>query len=152
MELHTVLGELPTGDTGDIVPVVLTAINGRMVPSGVNGIAAVDDVAVAVVPGMNVETVPGTVDGTGTGAGVIEGNNGGGGAAGGGTGMVEPGKRVKADVSGCWENVKGAIAIGGSADVVGAAEADGIVSIVVPVADVESIVEVTVTVGVPGVI
>ena len=100
------LGELPTGDTGDIVPVVLTAINGRMVPSGVNGIAAVDDVAVAVVPGMNVETVPGTVDGTGTGAGVIEGNNGGGGAAGGGTGMVEPGKRVKADVSGCWRMSK----------------------------------------------
>lgn len=94
------VGELPTGDTGDMVPVVLTTIDEGMVPSGVDGIAVVDDVIVAVVPGMNVETVPGTIDGTGTGAGVIEGN-GEGGTAGGGTGMVEPGKTVRADVSGC---------------------------------------------------
>lgn len=151
MELHTVVDELPTGDTGDMVPVVLTAIDEGMVPSGVDGIVVVDDVIVAVVPGVNVESVPGTVDGTGTGAAVIEGN-GGGGAAGGGTGMVEPAKTVMAEVSGCWENVNGAIAIGGSADVVGAAETDGDVPIVVPIADMEGVVEIAVTVGVPGAI
>ena len=149
VELHTVVDELPSGDTGDMVPVVLTTIDEGMVPSGVDGIAIVDDVIVAVVPGMNVETVLGTIDGTGTGAGVFEGS-GGGGTASGGTGMVEPGKTVKADVSGCWENVNGAVAIGGSADVVGAAAIDGVVPIVVPIADMEGVVEIAVTVGVPG--
>ena len=143
---------LPSGVIGEMVPVVLPTIDVGMVPSGVDGIVMVDDVIVAVVPAMDVETVPGTVDGTSTGTCVIEGNGRGGNAGGGGTGTVEPGKTVKADVSGCWENVNGAIAIGGSADVVGAAETDGVVPMVVPVADVESVVEITVAVGVPGAI
>lgn len=91
MELHTVVGEPPTGDTGDMVPVVLTTIGEGMVPSGVDGIVVVDDVIVAVVPGMYVEIVPGTIGGTGTGTDAIEGNAGGGTAGGAGTGMVEPG-------------------------------------------------------------
>jgi hypothetical protein len=66
--------------------------------------------------------------------------------------MVEPGKTVKADVSGCWENVNGAITMGGSADVAGAAETDGVIPTVAPVADVGGVVEITVAVGVPGVI
>jgi hypothetical protein len=98
---------------------------------------------------MYVETAPGVVDGI---TAAIEGNGRGGNAGGGGTGMVEPGTRVKADVSGCWENVSGGNATGGSAAVAGIAEADGIVSTVTPVADVEGVVELTVTVGVPGVI
>ena len=57
-----------------------------------------------------------------------------------------------ADVSGCWEIVNGTIAIGGSADIVGAAETDGIVPIVVPVTGMDGVMEVTVTAGVPGVI
>jgi hypothetical protein len=57
-----------------------------------------------------------------------------------------------ADVSGCWDHVNGAIGIGGSADVVGAAEIGGIVPIAVPIADMEGVGEKTVTVGVPGVI
>ena len=149
MELHTMVDEPPTGVAGDMVPVVLPTLDAGTAPRGIDGIVVVDDVIVAVVPGMNVETVPSTVDGTGTGAGVIEGNDGGG-TAGGGTGMVEPEKTVMADVSGCWENVNGAIAIGGSADVVGAAEIDGVVPIVVPIADMEGVVEIAVTVGVPG--
>jgi hypothetical protein len=149
MELHTVVGELPTGDTGDMVPVVLTTIDEGMVPSGVAGVIASDDIVVAAVPGMNVETVPGTVDGTGTGAGVIEGDDGGG-TVGGGTGMVESGKTVLADVSGCWENVNGAIAIDGGADVVAAAEVDGVVPMVAPIADTGGVVEIAVTVGVAG--
>jgi hypothetical protein len=151
VELHTVVDELPSGDKGDIVPVMLPAIDVGMVPSGVDGIIVVDDIIVAVVPAMLVYTVPCTVDGAGTGTGVIEGN-GRDGTAGGGTGRVEPGKTVMADVSGCWENVSGAIAIGGSADVVGAVETDGIVPMVVLVADVKGVVEITVVVGVPGMI
>ena len=143
--------ELPSGDKGDIVPVMLPAIDVGMVPSGVDGIVVVDDIIVAVVPGMDGETVTGTVDATGADTGAIEGN-GRGGTAEAGTGMVEPGKTLKADVSGCWENVNGAIVIGGSADVVGATKADGVVPIVVPVAGVEGAVEITVVVRVPGVI
>lgn len=36
MELHTMVDELPSGVTGDTVPVVLPRI-GVMVPSGVDG-------------------------------------------------------------------------------------------------------------------
>ena len=57
-----------------------------------------------------------------------------------------------ADVSGCWDHVNGATGIGGVADVVGAAETDGIVPIAVPIADMEGVGEKTVTAGVPGVI
>jgi hypothetical protein len=64
--------------------------------------------------------------------------------------MIEPAKTVMAEVSGCCENVSGGIAIGGNA--AGTAEADGIVPMVVPVADREGVVGTTVTVGVPGVI
>jgi hypothetical protein len=152
VELHTVVDELPSGDKGDIVPVVLPVIDVGMVPSGVDGIVVVDDIIVAVVLAMLVLTVPCTVDGAGTGTGVIEGNGRGCTAAGGGTGMVEPGKTVKADVSGCWENVSGGIAIGGSAAVAGAAETDGVVPMVVLVSDVEGVAGITVAVGVPGVI
>jgi hypothetical protein len=134
-----------------MVPVVLPMIDVGMVPSGVDGIVVVDDVIVAVVPGMDVATVTGTVDGIGTGTGVVEGN-GRDGTAGGGTGTVDPGKTVVAEVSGCWENVSGGITIGGSADVAGAAETDGVIPTVAPVADVGGVVEITVAVGVPGVI
>jgi hypothetical protein len=151
VELHTVVDELPSGDKGDIVPVVLPIIDVGMVPSGVDGIVVVDDIIVAVVPAMLVLTVPCTVDGAGTGTGVVEGA-GRGDTADGGTGIVEPGKTVMADVSGCWENVSGATAVGGSADVVSAVETDGIVPMGVLVADVKGIVETTVVVGVPGVI
>ena len=54
VELHTVLTELPSGDTGDMVPVVLPTIGVAMVPNGVadiialDGIVVVDDVIAAV--------------------------------------------------------------------------------------------------------
>jgi hypothetical protein len=157
VELHMVVDELPSGDTGDMVPVVLPRVDEGMVPSGVVGIIASGDIVVAdavivTVPGMDVETEPDTVDGTGTGTGAIEGNGRGGTADSAGTGMVEPGKMVVAEVSGCWENVSGGIAVGGSADVAGAAETDGVIPTVAPVADVGGVVEITVAVGVPGVI
>jgi hypothetical protein len=156
MELHTVVDGLPSGVVGEMFPVVVRTIGEGIVPNGAAGAMAVGDIIVvdavtAVVPDMDVETVPGTVDRIGTGPGVIEGC-GGGGATYCGTGMVEPGKTVAADVSGCWENVSGGITIGGSADVVGAVETDGVVPTVAPVAKVEGVAETTVGVGVPGVI
>ena len=156
MELHTVVDGLPSGVVGEMFPVVVRTIGEGMVPSGAAGAMAVGDIIVvdavmAVVPDMDVETVPGTVDRTGTGTGVIE-DCGGGGATYCGTGMLEPGKTVAADVSGCWENVSGGITIGGSADVVGAVETDGVVPIVAPVAKVEGAADIMVAAGVPGVI
>lgn len=152
VELHTVVDELPSGAIGEMVPVVLPTIDVGMIPSGVDGIVMVDDVMVAVVPAMDVETVPATVDGTGTGTGVIEGDGRGGNAGGGGAGMFESAKRLRAEISGCWENINGATVIGGSADVVGAAKTGGVVPMVVPAADGKGVVEIAVTVGVPGVI
>ncbi len=78
MELQTVVNELPSGDTGDMVPVVLPTIGVGMVPNGVAGISAADDIAL--------------VDGVGTGAAVMAGGGGAGIAGGGGVGTVEPGK------------------------------------------------------------
>lgn len=86
MELHTVVDELPSGVIGEIVPVVLPTTDVGMVPSGVDGIIMVDDVIVAAMPAIDVETVPGTADRTGTGTGAIEGDGRGGNAGGGGAG------------------------------------------------------------------
>lgn len=152
VELHTVVDELPSGVIGEIVPVVLPTTDVGMVPSGVDGIIMVDDVIVAAMPAIDVETVPGTADRTGTGTGAIEGDGRGGNAGGGGAGMVEPAMTLRAEVTGCWENINGATAIGGSAVVVGVVKIDGVVPTVVPAADVKGVVETAVTVGVPGVI
>ena len=43
VELHTVVDELPTGEAGDTVPVVLLRIGEAMVPSGVAGVISLSD-------------------------------------------------------------------------------------------------------------
>src|SRR6478735_9960286 len=67
--LHTVVDGLPSGDTGDMVPVVLPTTGVGMVPNAIPGIIAVDGIIdgiiVAVLPAMDVEAVVGTVDGVG---------------------------------------------------------------------------------------
>jgi hypothetical protein len=162
VELHTVVDELPSGDTGNVVPVLLPTIGVGMVPNGVAGIIAVDvivvvdGVIVAVLPAMDVETVLGTVDGVGTGVAAMEGGGGAGIVGVGGTGMVEPGIVDMNDVAGCADSKNGAVVpsvvdveeIAGTADVVGAADVDGIDPVVPPVADTD----VTGTAGVPGAI
>jgi hypothetical protein len=125
-------------------PVVVVTIGVGMVPN--------DDAGVI----MDVETGLSTVDDGCTGTAVMDGDGRGGTAGGSGAGMVVPGKTLMNDVSGCWENVNdpttppviGVEELAGSADVVGAAETDGIVPIALPVADVE----ITDTVEVPGAI
>jgi hypothetical protein len=142
VELHTVVDELPSGATGDMIPVVLPTIGVAMVPNGVAGIIAVDDIVV--------------VDGVGTGAAVMAGGGGGGTAGGGGAGTVEPGNVDKNDVAGCADSVSiGAVVlfvdveeVAGTTDVVVTAETDGIVPIVPPSADMD----VTGTAAVPGAI
>jgi hypothetical protein len=162
VELHTVVDELPSGDTGNVVPVLLPTIGVGMVPNGVAGIIAVDvivvvdGVIVAVLPAMDVETVLGTVDGVGTGVAAMEGGGGAGIVGVGGTGMVEPGIVDMNDVAGCADSKNGAVVpsvvdveeVAGTADVVGAADVDGIDPVVPPVADTD----VTGTAGVPGAI
>jgi hypothetical protein len=163
VELHTVVDGLPSGDTGDMVPVVLAAISVGMVPNGLAGIVAVDDIVVvdgvivAVLPAMDVETVLGTVDNVGTGVTVMEGGGRAGTVGGGGAGTVVPGNVDMNEEPGCADSVSnGAVVllvvdveeVAGTADVVGAVETDGVVPIVPLIADME----VTGTAAVPGAI
>ena len=135
VELHKVFEGLPSGDVGDMVPVVLPTIGVGIVPSGDAGIIAVVEIA---------------LDGAGTGTAAMEGDGRGGTAGGCGAGMVVPGKSVMNDVAGCADSVSiGTIALpvvdaeepGGSTDA-------GIVALVPPIADID----VTGTAGVPGAI
>ena len=72
MELQTVVDEVPSRDTGDMVPVVLPTIDVGMLPNAVAGMIVVDDIVVlegvivAVLRAMDVETVLDTIDGVGT--------------------------------------------------------------------------------------
>jgi hypothetical protein len=158
IELHTVVDELPSGDTGDMVPVVLPTIDVGMVPNAVPGIIVVDDIVVvdgvivAVLPAMDVET--GTVDGVGTDVAVAA--DGGADTADDDTGTVEPGKSVMKDVAGVADSKSGAVElavvdvgeIAGTVGIVAAADVEGVVPVVPPIADME----ITGTAGVPGVI
>jgi hypothetical protein len=159
VELQTVVDELPSGDTGDMVPVVLPTIGAGMVPNAVAGIIAIEDIVVvdgvivAVLPAMDVDTVLDTVDGVGTGAAVMAGGGGAGIADGGGAGMVVPGMVDRNDVAGCADNVSiGAVVLFVDVEEVAGigvtAETDGIVPIAPPSADME----ITGTAAVPGAI
>jgi hypothetical protein len=156
-ELHTVVEALPSGVAGETFPVVLPTIGVGMVPSADAGVIAVGDIIVPMTPGMDVETVLGIVDTAGTGIAVTAGDGRGGTAGGCGAGTVEPGKSVMNDVAGCADSVSiGGVVLpavdeeelGGRADVVGAAETNGVVAVVPPSADID----VTGTAGVPGAI
>ena len=157
VELHTVVDGLPSGDTGDMVPVVLPMINVGMVPNAVPGIIVVDDIIVAVPPAMDVETVVGTVGGVGTDVAVTAGAAAASGdatvepASGvDATGTVEPGKSVVNDVAGVADSKTGAVelAVVDVGEVAGAVGIVGAADVVPPTADME----VTGTAGVPGAI
>jgi hypothetical protein len=150
VELHTVVEALPSGDAGEMVPVVLATTGVGMVPSGVPDISAVDDGVVVVLPTVDVATVPGTAAGAAAGA-ATEGANSADVAAIDATGMVEPGIVDRNDVAGCADSANGAIElpavdVGAADGTVGAAETDGVVAVAPAITDVE----VTGTVGVGG--
>ena len=71
-ELHTVVDELPTGDTGDIVPVVLATRNVGMVPRAVDAVEA-DGITAFMPRAMDPETVPDALVSIGTGGATMEG-------------------------------------------------------------------------------
>jgi hypothetical protein len=158
-ELHTVVEGLPSGGLGEMFPVVVMPAGVAMVPNAAPGVIAVgdivvvDDVIVAEVPGMDGETVLGTVDDVGTGIAVMEGGGRAGGPGGCGAGMVEPGKSDANDVAGCADSVRNGVAVlpvGDVEEVAGTADIAGGADIaVVPAIDDR---EVTGTAGVPGVI
>ena len=147
-ELHTLVDELPSGDTGDMVPVVLPTISVGIVPNGVAGIIVVDGIIVAVLLAMDGEAVVGTIDGVGADVAVTGGDAA---IADDVTGTVEPGKSDINDVAGCADNKSGAVV----ADVEGVAVTTGIVGaadVGVPAAAPTADKEVTDTAGVPGAI
>jgi hypothetical protein len=79
VELQTVVDELPSGDTGGMVPVVLATTGVGMVPNAVPDIIAIDDIVMAddvivavLPPAKGVEAMLGTVDGIGTVVAVME--------------------------------------------------------------------------------
>jgi hypothetical protein len=157
VELHTVVDELPTGDSGDMVPVVLPAIGVGMVPNAVDDIVAIDDIVaaddvvvvdgviVAVVP-MDGETVFGIVDGVGAAVAAVEG--GGAAIADDVTGTVEPGKSDINDEAGCADSKSGAVVVDAEAVTAGIAGAADVGVPAAPTAD-EGVTD---TAGVPGVI
>jgi hypothetical protein len=158
IELHTVVEELPSGVVGETFPVVVTTIGVGMVPNDGAGVIAVgdiavgDDVIVAVAPGMDVGAVLRTV---GAGIAVMEGDGRAGMAGGCGAGIVVPGKVDMNDVAGCADSVSIGVAVlpvAGveevAADIVGAADMDGVIPFVPAMDDRE----VTGTVWAPGMI
>jgi hypothetical protein len=143
MELHTMVEALPGRVVGGIFPVVVVTIGDGMVPSGVAGVVAADDIV--------------TADGIGMDGAAMEGEGRGGSVGGCGAGMVVPGKSVMNDVAGCADSVSiGATVLpvveveglAGAADVGAAAVIEGIVPIAVPV----TVMEVIGTAAVPGAI
>lgn len=71
-ELHWVLLQLPTGGTGDIVPVVLAATNVGMVPRAVDLVAA-DGISAFMSRAIEPEAPPTFLDSRGTGGATMEG-------------------------------------------------------------------------------
>jgi hypothetical protein len=163
IELHTVVEKPPSGAAGEMFPIVVMPIGVGMVPNAAAGAIAVGDivsanaVVVAVVPGIDGETVLSSVDDAGTGAAAMDGDGRGGSAGGCGAGMVEPGKSVMNDVAGCTDSVSNGVAVppavgveevAGTADVVVGANIEGIAPVAPPIEDRD----VTGTAGIPGAI
>jgi hypothetical protein len=151
VELHTTVDALPSGDVGDMVPVVLPNMEVGIVPNGavVDDISVLDGVIVAVLPAIDVETVDCTVEATCTGGAAMEGEGRAGTAGGGGAGTVVPGSVDKNEVAGCADSVsKGALVLPVAdveevaefaADVVGAADIDDVIPVAPPTVDIDAI-------------
>jgi hypothetical protein len=152
-ELHTVVEGLPSAFVGEMLPVVVATIGVGMVPSGAPGVIAVADIVVinavvgAMVPDIDIETVPSTAD-DGTGTAAMEGDGRGGSGGGSGAGIVVPGITVMAVVAGCANTDVAVEEFAGAAVTVGTAGIDGIM----PAVPLIAAREVAGTAAVPGVI
>jgi hypothetical protein len=154
--LHTIVDGLPSGDTGDTVPVVLPTNGVGMVPNAIPGIVVVDGIIVAVLGTTDVGAVVGTIDGVGA-VGAAETAGAAAAAVGDdATGIVVPKKSVANDVAGVADSGSGAVELAVvaardaavRAGVVAAAGVEGVVPNAPPVADIA----ITGTGGVPGAI
>ena len=156
VELHTVVEGLPSGDTGEMVPVALATTGVGMVPSAVPDIIAVDDgvvvdgIVVAVLPAVDVATVAGASDGAAAGA-AMEGADSAEVAVIDAAGTVEPGRVDRNEVAGCADSANGtvelaAVAFEAAEGTVGVPIPSGVVAIVAAMTEVD----VTGTVGVAG--
>jgi hypothetical protein len=157
VELHVVAEELPSGDVGDMVPVVLPTLGAGMLPNGAAAVIMVGGFVVGALLAMDVETVFGIVDVDRVSVLLIVDMEDVAGIADvGGTGIVEPGIVDMNEVPGVADNNNGAVVpsvvdveeVAGTADVIGAADIDGIDPVGPLIADMD----VTGTAGVPGVI
>ena len=106
MVLQTVTEELPSGDVGDMVPVVLPMMDVGMLPNGVDDIAIIGGVMAVEPAAMDVDIVPDTVDCVGTLGIAMEGGGRAGTVGSCGAGMVEPKISVVDDVAGCADSVR----------------------------------------------
>jgi hypothetical protein len=153
--LHTVVDGLPSGDTGDTVPVVLPTNGVGMVPNAIPGIV-VDGIIVAVLPTMDVEAVVGTIDGVGAVGTAVTAGAAAAAVRDDATGIVVPKISVANDVAGVADSNSGAVELAVvaardaavRAGVVAAADVEGVVPIAPPVTGMEIIG----TGGVPGAI
>jgi hypothetical protein len=102
VELHTVVDGLPSGDVGDVVPVVLPMLAAEMVPIALPtpGVEMVPNGAADVIAVKGIVVVV-VLDAFGSGTAVSEGAGRAGGAGGGGIGTVERGNVDKNEVAGC---------------------------------------------------
>ncbi len=141
VELHTVVEALPSGDIGDIVPVVLPAIGAEMVP-GDDDVIDVDGIAVVALT-MELEKAVAGIAGVGRDATAMEGMGRAANGAGAGAGTVEPGRVDRKDEAGCAESARkgaGAAAVveGGGGGGTGCSGVGGEISAVaagLPIAD-----------------
>ena len=143
VELHTVVDAVPSGDAGDVVPIVLPTLGVEMVPNGAAGVIAVNGIVVVVV-----------LDEFGSGTAVSEGPGRAGTGGGGGAGTVELGNVDRKDVAGCVTtdengvNVLLAVVVAAGVAAVGVTDIDDVGAVAPPTADIEA----TGTVGSPGAI
>ena len=148
--MHTVVDGLPSGDTGDMVPVVLPTNGVRIVPNAIPGII------VAVLPVMDVEAVVGTIDGVGAVGAAVTAGAAAAAVRDDATGIVVPKISVANDVAGVADSNSGAVELAVvaardaavRASVVAATGVEGVVPIAPPVTGMEIIG----TGGVPGAI
>jgi hypothetical protein len=106
VELHTVVDAVPSGDAGDVVPIVLPTLGVEMVPNGAAGVIAVNGIVVVVV-----------LDEFGSGTAASEGAGRAGGGGGGGAGTVEFGNVDRKDVAGCVTTDENGVNVGLAVDV-----------------------------------
>jgi hypothetical protein len=154
--LHTVVDGLPSGGTGDMVPVVLPTNGVGMVPNATTGIIVVDGIIVAMLPTVDGEAVVGSIDGVGAVAAAVTAGATAAAVTDDATGIVVPKKSVANDVAGVADSNSGAVELAVvaardaavRAGVVAAAGVEDVVPNAPPVADIA----ITGTGGVPGAI